>query len=535
MWTLGRSAAWEVARDLRAMDLSWRRALRAPERMGATTRLALDRAEHRYLLGGAACGGVCCWDVAAADGRADRPRQHTGVHGPVFHLARGASAAHAHTLGVSSVAWHPADSGLFVTGSWDASVKVWDANALGEAALTFQVPAKVYAASLSACARVHALVAVGCGDPTVRLADMRAGGVAHSLHGHRDAVWAAEWSPSDEYLLASGGRDGTVRLWDVRRPGNRPRGVLDKDRVARFARRRGGWAARPGSGWGGRWEGRGTLGFGFGHASGSGSSGGADWAGDDDALAHEGAVNALCFTGDGLHLVSGGGDGELRLWNVATGVNTLAHFPGAANRTGRPIQMACSEDGRTLAVPCGRRVQLFDIPSGTDVLQEDGPRGLAVRRLDCHFGSVQGLAWRPGPAGSAGELYSGGEDRCVLCWEAPGEGDLGAARVKLAREQRKQDRFDYDAARFDAHVHVHVDDAAPPWGGVRRGVGGRNDEVEREEDEEEDNDDDNDDDDDDAVHGQQPAISVTLAHRGEVASDVDDDEWVPTDSDAGGA
>lgn len=34
--------------------------------------------------------------------------------------------------------------------------------------------------------------------------------------GHQDAILAVEWSPRDEYILASGGLDGLVHLWDVR-------------------------------------------------------------------------------------------------------------------------------------------------------------------------------------------------------------------------------------------------------------------------------------------------------------------------------
>jgi WD40 repeat protein len=35
--------------------------------------------------------------------------------------------------------------------------------------------------------------------------------------GHRESVWAVEWSPANEYLLATGSLDRSVRVWDVRR------------------------------------------------------------------------------------------------------------------------------------------------------------------------------------------------------------------------------------------------------------------------------------------------------------------------------
>ena len=39
--------------------------------------------------------------------------------------------------------------------------------------------------------------------------------------------------------------------------------------------------------------------------------------------AHNGHVNGLCFSSDGLHLLSFGTDNRLRLWDTCTGKNTL--------------------------------------------------------------------------------------------------------------------------------------------------------------------------------------------------------------------
>lgn len=39
--------------------------------------------------------------------------------------------------------------------------------------------------------------------------------------------------------------------------------------------------------------------------------------------AHNGRVNGLCFTADGLFLLTTGTDDRMRLWNSATGENTL--------------------------------------------------------------------------------------------------------------------------------------------------------------------------------------------------------------------
>ncbi|OXB60120.1 hypothetical protein ASZ78_008426, partial [Callipepla squamata] len=39
--------------------------------------------------------------------------------------------------------------------------------------------------------------------------------------------------------------------------------------------------------------------------------------------AHNGRVNGLCYTSDGLHLLTVGTDDRMRLWNSSTGENTL--------------------------------------------------------------------------------------------------------------------------------------------------------------------------------------------------------------------
>ncbi|MEQ2217456.1 DNA excision repair protein ERCC-8, partial [Xenoophorus captivus] len=42
--------------------------------------------------------------------------------------------------------------------------------------------------------------------------------------------------------------------------------------------------------------------------------------------AHNGRVNGLCYTADGLYLLTTGTDDRMRLWNSATGENTLVRF-----------------------------------------------------------------------------------------------------------------------------------------------------------------------------------------------------------------
>lgn len=123
----------------------------------------------------------------------------------------------------------------------------------------------------------------------VRLADLRSGGFTHSLigsaalyrvsqrehfmntlAGHRDSVLCVRWSPVNPYLLATGSRDNTVRLWDVRR--SAALAVMDQHRTEPDL-----------------------------PVETSASS-----VLEVTATAHDDVVNSVCFTADGLFLLSSG-------------------------------------------------------------------------------------------------------------------------------------------------------------------------------------------------------------------------------------
>jgi len=147
---------------------------------------------------------------------------------------------------------------------------------------------------------LNCLISGGAELPSIRLVDLRTGGVTQTLTGHSFGfVIAVQWSPTQPYLLASGGHDGTVRLWDVRR-GKSCLASLDQHNTA--SRGTGGWL-------------------------------------NPTNKAHTGLVNGLEFTADGLHLVSVGHDEEIRVWDMETGLNTLVSFgPILRNRHGMEVK-----------------------------------------------------------------------------------------------------------------------------------------------------------------------------------------------------
>lgn len=128
----------------------------------------------------------------------------------------------AHLQGVYSVCWYPHDNGMFVSGSQDKTVKVWDTNAL-EAVLTFNLEGPVYETRMSPVeTSTHNLVAIAGDMHHVTLGDISSGSATHILGtGAGAAVWTCAWSCRSEWELISGSVDGQVRLWDIRRPGTR--------------------------------------------------------------------------------------------------------------------------------------------------------------------------------------------------------------------------------------------------------------------------------------------------------------------------
>uniref|UniRef100_A0A1D1YDK5 DNA excision repair protein ERCC-8 n=2 Tax=Anthurium amnicola TaxID=1678845 RepID=A0A1D1YDK5_9ARAE len=85
--------------------------------------------------------------------------------------------------------------------------------------MDFKMPGKVYGTAMSSIATTHMLVATGTEDVQVRLCDIASGAFTHTLSGHRDGIMAVEWSTSSEWVLMTGGCDGAIRFWDIRRAG----------------------------------------------------------------------------------------------------------------------------------------------------------------------------------------------------------------------------------------------------------------------------------------------------------------------------
>lgn len=140
----------------------------------------VDLTEGRYLLSGASDASAAVFDI-------QRGTDYEGggvirKHKCLFMVDK--QHEQGHKYAVSSAIWYPVDTGLFVTGSYDHHINVWDTNTT-QVVMDFKMPGKVYRTAMSPLATSHMLIAAGTEDVQVRLCDIASGAFAHTLSGHR--------------------------------------------------------------------------------------------------------------------------------------------------------------------------------------------------------------------------------------------------------------------------------------------------------------------------------------------------------------
>ncbi len=186
------------------------------------------------------------------------------------------------------------------------------------------------------------MLASGGADHTVRLWDMATGTLWKTLDGHRGTVHSVAFSP-DGWILASGGADRVIRLWDT------TTGAL--------------WKTL-----GGHEEA--VYSVVFSSEGGTLASSGADrvirlWDVDAGAFrqtlwGHVDRIYSVAFSPDGRTLASSGGDNTVRLWDVDA--EMLRHT--LKNHKGNVFSVAFSPDGRTLASGGSDGARLWDAATG---------------------------------------------------------------------------------------------------------------------------------------------------------------------------
>ncbi|KAM8793350.1 LOW QUALITY PROTEIN: DNA excision repair protein ERCC-8-like [Eudromia elegans] len=276
------------------------------------------------------------------------------------HLHKIRSHPDVHKYSVETVQWYPHDTGMFTSSSFDKTLKICDTNTL-QPADVFHFDGTVHSHHMSPVATKHCLIAVSTKSPKVQLCDLKSGSWSHILQGHRQEVLAVSWSPRHEYILAAASADGRAKLWDVRRAS----GCLV------------------------------TLDQHNGEKSRTSS--------EAVNTAHNGRVNGLCYTHDGLHVLTISTDDRMRLWNSSTGENTLVNYGKVCNESRKGLKftvyLGCNPE--FAFVPYGNTIAVYTIFSGE-----------LITRLRGHYSTVDCCIFQP----NFQELYSGSRDCNILAW-----------------------------------------------------------------------------------------------------------------------
>ena len=378
------------------------------------------------MLSGGAESSIILWDLESAGNTLNRC-----VYKPT---AKAGKAPSAHKFGITHLSFYPFDSFAFLSTSYDHTLKIY-ATETQTLSASFNLDSVVYSHALSPIAD-HLLVACATQHPAVRLVDLRSGASAHSLAGHRGAVLSVAWSPRDEHILASGGSEGTVKLWDIRRSAG-SLGVLDMDDSV--------------------------------------GTGGEDGRGKDarprnQGKAHVGACNGVVWTDDGRHLVTAGHDERVRVWDVGVGANALSYFGPLIKNTHLSTLLPLLppkhvSSSQVMLYPNERELLMFDLFEGTLLkrlrvavapkMSSGGGSAATGRRLpNVRNNRITSLAWRSGDV----ELYSAHSDGLIRAWKPKTKEEMQIERDEEAERVDHDDSNDDDEHESRKRKRQALDD-----------------------------------------------------------------------------
>lgn len=186
----GRYLASDVENDIQLLEISGSKKEAMLRSHVAPVLCLAFSPDGKFLASGASDGSLKIWDC-------DQRRELTTLRGHLDQIT---------SVGFSS------DGKYLASSSWDLQVKLWDLVTYKE---RWTLSGGEYGVtSLSFSPANKHLLAVVFAPTTIKLLECETGRTLVVYKGHRRAITSLAFSPQGT-ILASGSRDGTIKLWDV--------------------------------------------------------------------------------------------------------------------------------------------------------------------------------------------------------------------------------------------------------------------------------------------------------------------------------
>ncbi|KAF7346291.1 WD-REPEATS-REGION domain-containing protein [Mycena sanguinolenta] len=288
-----------------------------------------------------------------------------------------------HTQPVSSAAFSP-DGKRIVSGSWDRTVCVWDAESGEVIAGPFNGHTSIVKSV--AFSPDGKWIVSGSQDNTVRVWDAESGEVvAGPFNGHTNSVTSVSFSSDGKWILS--GSSDTVCVWDAE-SGEIVAGPFNSHTSAVFS-----VAFSP--------DGKRIV-------SGSEDNSVHVWDTESGAVVagpfngHTNWVLSVAFSPDGKKIVSGSQDNTVRVWDAESGEVVAGPFNGHIRSV---TSVAFSPDGKHIVSGSeDKTVHVWDAESGE----------IVSNPVNGHTGAVFSVAFSP----DGKQIVSGSSDNTVRVWDA---------------------------------------------------------------------------------------------------------------------